>query len=78
MRSMTSPLKETAGIACPTVLMLRVHHGACALLGLISDSVSWHQCDTCFQLLLDSSDCCADVTGCFVDRPVVHKRKHPA
>ena len=38
--SMTSPLKETAGIACPTALLLRVHHTACALLGLISDSVS--------------------------------------
>ena len=46
MRSMASPLKETAGIACPTALLLRVHHRACALLGLISDSVSWHQCDT--------------------------------
>ena len=46
VRSMASPLKETAGIACPTALLLRVHHRACALLGLISDSVSWHQCDT--------------------------------
>ena len=46
VRSMTSPLKETAGIACPTALLLRVHHRACALLGLISNSVSWHQCDT--------------------------------
>ena len=36
--SMTSPLKKTAGIACPTALLLRVHHMACDLLGLISDS----------------------------------------
>ena len=40
--SMASPLKETAGIACPTALFLRVNHRACTLLGLISDSVSWH------------------------------------
>ena len=40
MRSMASPLKETAGIACPTALLLSAHHRACALLGLISDSVS--------------------------------------
>ena len=46
VRSTTSSLKETAGIACPTALLLRVHHWACSLLGLISDSVSWHQCDT--------------------------------
>ena len=51
MCSMTSPLKETAGIACPTALLLRVHHRACALLGLILDSVSWHQCDTCRRTL---------------------------
>ena len=44
--SMTSPLKETAGIACPTALLLRVHHRACALLGLISDPISWHYYDT--------------------------------
>ena len=43
---MTSPLKKTAGNACPTALLLRVHHRACALLVLILDSVSWHQCDT--------------------------------
>ena len=24
-----------------------------------------------FQLLMDSGDCCVDVTGCFVDNPVV-------
>ena len=46
VRSMTFPLKKTAGIACPTVLLLRVHHRACALLVLILDSVYWHQCDT--------------------------------
>ena len=44
--SMTSPLMETAGIACHTVLLLRVHHRTCALLRLISDSVFWHRCDT--------------------------------
>ena len=38
MRSMTSPLKETAGIACPTALLLRVYHRACTLLVLILDS----------------------------------------
>ena len=42
------------------------------------DSVSWHQCDTFFQLILDSGDCCVDVTGCFVDKPIVRKRKEPA
>ena len=42
VHSMTFSLKETAGIACPTALLLRVHHRAYALLGLISDSVSWH------------------------------------
>ena len=86
MRSMSFPLKETAGIACPTALLLRVQYRACALLGIISDSVSWHQCDICllapmwhlFQLLLDSGDCCVDVTGCFVDKPVVCQRKHSA
>ena len=26
VRSMTSPLKETADIACPIALLLRVHH----------------------------------------------------
>ena len=46
VRSMTSPLKETADIACPTALLLRVHHRTCELFGLIWDSVSWHQCDT--------------------------------
>ena len=40
----SSLLKETVGIACPTALLLRVHHRACALLGLILDS--WHQCVT--------------------------------
>ena len=40
VQSMTSPLTETAGIACHTDSLLRVHHKACALLGLISDSVS--------------------------------------
>ena len=44
----TSPLKETAGIACPTVLLLIVNHRACALLGLILDTVSWHHCDPFF------------------------------
>ena len=68
---MTSPLKETAGIACPTALLLRVHHSVCTLLGLISDSVPWHRCDTFYQLLLDSSDCCVGVIGCFVDKPIV-------
>ena len=34
----------------------------------------WHF----FQLPLDSGDCCLDVTGCFVDKPVVRKRKHLA
>ena len=29
-----------------------------------------------FQLLLDSSYCCAEATGCFVDKPVVRKRNH--
>ena len=33
---------------------------------------------TFFPAALDSSDCCVDVTGCFVDKPVVLKRKHPA
>ena len=37
MRSVTSPLKKAAGIACPTALLFRVHH---TLLGLVSDSVS--------------------------------------
>ena len=37
MRSMTSLLKETTGIACPTAFLLRVHHRACALLEMISD-----------------------------------------
>ena len=46
VRSLTSPLTKTVGIACRTVLLLRVHHRACSLLGLISDSVSWHQSDT--------------------------------
>ena len=52
VHSMTSPLKETAGIACPTALLLRVRYRACTLLGLVSDSVFWHHCDT-----FDSSDC---------------------
>ena len=65
MRSVTFPLGNC--IACPTALLLRVHHGACALTGLISDPVSWHHCDIFFQLLLDSGDCCVGVTGCFVD-----------
>ena len=42
--SMTFPLKKIAGIACPTVLLLRVHFRACALLELISET--WHHCDT--------------------------------
>ena len=46
VRSMTSPLKDTVGMAFPTALFLRVNHRACALLGLISDSVSWHKRDT--------------------------------
>ena len=46
MPSVTSPLKETAGIACPTALLLRAHHRACALLGTISDFVSWKHCHT--------------------------------
>ena len=46
MPSLTFRLKETAGVACPTALLLRVHHRACALFVLISDSVSWHHYDT--------------------------------
>ena len=76
MRSMTFPLKKTADIACPTALLLRVPHRACTLLGLISDSVSWHQCDTFSSCSWTAVT--VDVTGCFVDKPVVRKRKHPA
>ena len=75
MWSMISPLTETAGIDGPTALFLRVHHRACALLDWFG-TVSWHNCDTSFQLLLDSSDCCVGVTGCFVDKPMVCKCKH--
>ena len=39
-------LRETAGTACSTALLLRVHHRARALLGLILNYVSWRQCDT--------------------------------
>ena len=46
MRSMTPPLKETTCIACPTASFLRGPHSVCALLGLISDSVSWLHCYT--------------------------------
>ena len=67
---MTSLLKETAGIACPTALLLSVHHRTCALLGSITALFS--------QLLLDSSDWHVGVTGCFVGKPVAHKCKHPA
>ena len=35
MCSVTSPLKETASITCPTALLLRVHDNACALFALI-------------------------------------------
>ena len=35
VRSVTSLLKETAGIACCTALLLRVHHRAYTMLGLI-------------------------------------------
>ena len=77
MRSMTSPLKETAGIACPTALLLRVHHRACSLLGFISNSVSLHQCDT-FSSCSWTAVTSVLVTGCFVDKPVVRKCKHPA
>ena len=49
VHSMTHPLKEIIGIACPTALSLRVHHRACAMLGLILDFVSWHRCDTFFS-----------------------------
>ena len=66
VRSMTSSLKETVSIACPTVLLFRVHRRACALLELISDSVPWYHCDSFFLLLLDSGDCCEGVNGCFV------------
>ena len=45
-----------------------INFGICLLAPM------WHL----FQLLLDSGDCCVDVTGCFVDKPVVRKRKHPA
>ena len=64
--------------------LLRVHLRVCALLGLISDSASGHQCN-CFQLLLGSGYCCVGVTGWFfffffflVFKPVICKRKHPA
>ena len=43
---MTSALKETAYISCTTALLLRVHYWARPLLGLISDTASWHHCDT--------------------------------
>ena len=33
MQSLTSPLKETAGIVCPTALLLRVYHRSFELLG---------------------------------------------
>ena len=52
VRSVTSPLRGgwggggggggTAEIACPTVLLLRVHHRACDLFVLRSDTVSRH------------------------------------
>ena len=77
MRSMTSPLKETAGNAFPTALLLWVHHRACALLGLISESVSWHQCDT-FSNCSRTAVTAFDVTGRFVDKPIVRKPKHQA
>ena len=35
MASVTSPLKEIAGIACPTALMLRVHYRAVLCLELL-------------------------------------------
>ena len=47
MCSVTFPLKKTTGITYPTVLLLRVHHRACTLLGLSLDSVSWHHCSCC-------------------------------
>ena len=53
-----------AGIACPTSLLLRNPHRACALLGLTLDSVSWQHCDT-FHRLLDSGDYCVGVAGSF-------------
>ena len=41
MHSMTSQMEETAGIACSTALLLRMHHRACALLGL---TLTLHVC----------------------------------
>ena len=41
-------------------------------------TVSRHHCDTFFRLLLDSGDCCVDVTGWFVDKHFVCKCKHSA
>ena len=72
VRSMASPLKKIAGIACSTALLLRVCHRAYALLGLVSDCLlapMWQL----FQLLLDSGHCCVDVAGCFA---IIRKRKH--
>ena len=52
----------------PQSLRLAFDFGLCLL------APTWHL----FQLLLDSSDWCVDVTGCFVDKPVVRKCKHLA
>ena len=46
MPSVTSLLNDTADIACPAALLLRVHHRACIWLGLISDPVPRHHCDS--------------------------------
>ena len=53
MDSMTSPFKEAAGIACPTALLLEMHHRACALLELISDSLSLGTIVTLFPAVLE-------------------------
>ena len=42
MHSLTSLLKETAGIACPIALLLKVNHRDCALPGVLSNHVSQH------------------------------------
>ena len=71
----TSSLKEIAGFACPIALSLRMHHKTCALLALISDSVSF--VTLFFRRFLESGDCCVGVTGCFTDKPVVCKSEGP-
>ena len=78
MISMTSPLRATVGIACPTALLLRVHHRVFALLELIPDSVSWHLCDTFFGCSWTTVAAMWMTLATFSDKPVVRKRKHPA